>query len=174
MEMAGHDGLRGGRPFMDGLALHYYTNVKRLPDGTRVGSATQFDEAEWIEIVAKGLFMDELVARHSTIMDKWDPKKKVSLVVDEWGTWFAVEPGTHPRFLYQQSTMRDAISLKVAATIASRMVFCWYRKRGCVPGSTAYHVPHSSTTIATRFSGSYLSIATEWRRTNSSISGPWK
>ena len=98
---------------MDGLALHYYTSVKRLPDGSRVGSATQFDEAEWIEIVSKGLFMDELVRRHSTIMDKYDPAKKVAMIVDEWGTWYAVEPGTHPRFLYQQNTMRDAI---VAAT----------------------------------------------------------
>ena len=57
--------------------------------------------------------MDELVRRHSTIMDKYDPAKKVAMVVDEWGTWYAVEPGTHPRFLYQQNTMRDAI---VAAT----------------------------------------------------------
>jgi alpha-N-arabinofuranosidase len=100
-------------PYMDGLALHYYTSVRRLPDGNRVGSATQFDEGEWIEIVAKGLFMDELVRKHSTIMDKYDPKKKVAMIVDEWGTWYAVEPGTHPRFLYQQNTMRDAI---VAAT----------------------------------------------------------
>jgi len=112
MEMAGQETLLGGRT-MDGLALHYYTSVKRLPDGSRVGSATQFDEAEWIEIVSKGLFMDELVRRHSTIMDKYDPNKKVAMVVDEWGTWYAVEPGTHPRFLYQQNTMRDAI---VAAT----------------------------------------------------------
>ena len=112
MEMAGQETLLGGR-YMDGLALHYYTSVKRLPDGSRVGSATQFDEAEWIEIVSKGLFMDELVRRHSTIMDKYDPAKKVAMIVDEWGTWYAVEPGTHPRFLYQQNTMRDAI---VAAT----------------------------------------------------------
>jgi len=112
MEKAGSDKLLGG-PYMDGLALHYYTSVKRLPDGTRVGSATQFDEAEWIEIIAKGLHMDELVRRHSTIMDKYDPAQKVALVVDEWGTWYAVEPGTNPRFLYQQNTMRDAI---VAAT----------------------------------------------------------
>jgi alpha-N-arabinofuranosidase len=100
-------------PYMDGLALHYYTSVRRLPDGNRVGSATQFDEGEWIEILAKGLFMDELVRKHSTIMDKYDPNKKVAMIVDEWGTWYAVEPGTHPRFLYQQNTMRDAI---VAAT----------------------------------------------------------
>ncbi len=100
-------------PYMDGLALHYYTSVRRLPDGNRVGSATQFDEAEWIEIIAKGLVMDELVRKHSTIMDKYDPDKKVAMIVDEWGTWYAVEPGTHPRFLYQQNTMRDAL---VAAT----------------------------------------------------------
>ena len=93
MEKAGQRRLLGG-PYMDGLALHYYTSVKRLPDGSRVGSATQFDEAEWIEIVSKGLFMDELVRRHSTIMDKYDPAKKVAMIVDEWGTWYAVEPGT--------------------------------------------------------------------------------
>lgn len=108
MEKAGHDKLRGG-PYMDGLAIHYYTSVKRLPDGSREGSATVFDEAGWMEIVSKGLFMDELVRKHSTIMDKYDPGKKIALIVDEWGTWFAVEPGTHPRFLYQQNTMRDAI-----------------------------------------------------------------
>jgi len=112
MAKAGSDQMLNG-PYMDGLALHYYTSVERLPDGSRRGSATQFDEAEWIEIVSKGLRMDELVRKHSTIMDKYDPSKKVAMIVDEWGTWYATEPGTHPRFLYQQNTMRDAI---VAAT----------------------------------------------------------
>lgn len=112
MEQAGSAARRGG-PYMDGLALHYYTAVKRLPDGSRAGSATGFDEEGWIEIIAKGLVMDELVRRHTTIMDKHDPAKKVALIVDEWGTWYAVEPGTNPGFLYQQNTMRDAI---VAAT----------------------------------------------------------
>ena len=111
MEQAGQDEGRG--PAMDGLALHYYTSIRRLPDGTREGSALGFEEAQWIEIVAKGLFMDELVRKHSTIMDKYDPQQKVALIVDEWGTWFKVEPGTHPRFLYQQNSIRDAI---VAAT----------------------------------------------------------
>jgi alpha-N-arabinofuranosidase len=112
MEKTGSDKLLGG-PYMDGLALHYYTSVRRLPDGSRVGAATGFDESQWIEIIAKGLFMDELVRRHGTIMDKYDPQKKVAMIVDEWGTWYAVEPGTHPRFLYQQNSMRDAL---VAAT----------------------------------------------------------
>jgi alpha-N-arabinofuranosidase len=46
-------------------------------------------------------------------MDKYDPAKKVALVVDEWGIWTNVEPGTNPGFLYQQNSMRDAL---IAAT----------------------------------------------------------
>jgi alpha-N-arabinofuranosidase len=57
----------------------------------------------------KTLFMEELVNKHSQIMDKYDPKKNVSLVVDEWGNWFDVEPGTNPGFLYQQNSLRDAV-----------------------------------------------------------------
>jgi alpha-N-arabinofuranosidase len=53
--------------------------------------------------------MDELIQKHSTIMDKYDPEKRVGLIVDEWGNWFDVEPGTNPGFLYQQNTMRDAL-----------------------------------------------------------------
>jgi alpha-N-arabinofuranosidase len=53
--------------------------------------------------------MEELVKRHSTIMDKYDPQKKVALVVDEWGGWYDVEPGTNGAFLFQQNTMRDAM-----------------------------------------------------------------
>jgi alpha-N-arabinofuranosidase len=111
MREAGGLDYRGS--IMDGLALHYYTSVKRLPDGTRLGHATRFSEDEWAEIVYKGLMMDELVRRHGTVMDKYDPQKKVAMVVDEWGTWYAAEDGTNPRFLYQQNTMRDAV---VAAT----------------------------------------------------------
>ena len=53
--------------------------------------------------------MEELVNKHIAIMDKHDPKKKVALIVDEWGGWYEVEPGTNPGFLYQQNTMRDAM-----------------------------------------------------------------
>jgi alpha-N-arabinofuranosidase len=42
-------------------------------------------------------------------MDRYDPAKKVGLIVDEWGTWYAVEPGTNPGFLYQQNSLRDAL-----------------------------------------------------------------
>jgi alpha-N-arabinofuranosidase len=44
------------------------------------------------------------------IMDEVDPRGRIGLFVDEWGTWWDVEPGTNPGFLYQQNTLRDAVS----------------------------------------------------------------
>jgi alpha-N-arabinofuranosidase len=93
---------------MNGLSLHYYT----LPTGSWTGSkgsATQFDEAQWFATLRRTLTMETLVTRHSEIMDKHDPQKRVGLIVDEWGAWYDVEPGTNPGFLYQQSTLRDAL-----------------------------------------------------------------
>ncbi|MFW6287588.1 MAG: alpha-N-arabinofuranosidase [bacterium] len=92
--------------YMDGLSLHYYT----VP-GTweNKGSATDFDSEEWFATMKKTLRMDEYITGHSTIMDKYDPEKRVGLIIDEWGTWHDVEEGTHPRFLFQQNTMRDAL-----------------------------------------------------------------
>ena len=77
---------------MNGLSLHYYT----LPTGdwNKKGSATQFGEAEWHATLARTLRMEELVRKHSAIMDKYDAGKRVGLMVDEWGTWYDVEPGT--------------------------------------------------------------------------------
>ena len=53
--------------------------------------------------------MEDLINMHGAIMDQYDPEKKLGMIVDEWGTWFTVEPGTNPGFLYQQNTMRDAL-----------------------------------------------------------------
>ena len=92
--------------FMDGLSLHYYT----IPgDWSHKGSATDFDEKEYYLTLEKTLYMDTLIKRHGAIMDQYDPDKKIGMIVDEWGTWFDVEPGTNPGFLYQQNTMRDAL-----------------------------------------------------------------
>ncbi len=97
---------------MNGLALHYYT----LPTGNwqgSKGSATNFGEDQYFSTLHNTLRMEELITKHSAIMDKYDPQKKVGLVVDEWGIWTDVEPGTNPGFLYQQNSLRDAL---VAAT----------------------------------------------------------
>ena len=90
-----------------GISLHYYT----LPTGDwgHKGSSTEFDEKEYYDTISRTLYMEELVTRHSKIMDKYDPEQTIGLIVDEWGTWYDVEPGTNPGFLYQQNTMRDAI-----------------------------------------------------------------
>jgi alpha-N-arabinofuranosidase len=92
---------------MNGLSLHWYT----LPTGKwdKKGSATEFAENEWFSTLRQTLVMDKLVGQHSAIMDKYDPEKKVGLIIDEWGTWYDVEPGTNPGFLYQQNTLRDAV-----------------------------------------------------------------
>ena len=92
--------------FMDGITLHYYT----LPyDWSHKGAATGFNEKEWYMTLSKTLFMEELITKHSAIMDRYDADKKIGLMVDEWGTWYDVEEGTNPGFLYQQNTIRDAL-----------------------------------------------------------------
>lgn len=91
---------------MDGIDLHYYTVVGTWQDK---GSATDFTEEEWLTAMERALHMDELITRHSAIMDQHDPDKRVWLIVGEWGMWHDVEPGTNPGFLYQQNTLRDAL-----------------------------------------------------------------
>ena len=92
--------------FMDGLTLHYYT----LPyNWDKKGSATIFNDKEWYMTLAKTFYMEEYITKHSAIMDRYDPEKQIGLMVDEWGTWYDVEEGTNPGFLYQQNTMRDAL-----------------------------------------------------------------
>jgi len=97
---------------IEGVALHHYS-----VDWTHKSSATGFTEAEYFETMRRALQMEDLVQRHGTIMDMYDPKKKVALVVDEWGGWYDVEPGTNPGFLYQQNTMRDAMIAGVTLNI---------------------------------------------------------
>lgn len=92
--------------YMNGLSLHYYTVPGTFENKT---AATGFDTNTYYETIRKALYMDELITRHTEIMSHYDPEHKVGLVVDEWGTWYDVEPGTNPGFLYQQNTMRDAL-----------------------------------------------------------------
>jgi alpha-N-arabinofuranosidase len=98
--------MREAGQFMSGLSLHYYTFPKNWEDK---GSSTDFSEKEYYSTLEHTLRMDELITKHDTIMTKYDPDKKVGLIIDEWGTWYDVEPGTNPGFLYQQNTIRDAL-----------------------------------------------------------------
>jgi alpha-N-arabinofuranosidase len=92
---------------MDAISLHYYT----LPSGKWAvkGAATGFSEGEWFDTFAQTEAMGVLIAKHSAIMDKYDPAKRIGLFVDEWGTWYDPDKGSNPGFLYQQNTLRDAL-----------------------------------------------------------------
>ncbi len=108
--------MRDAGTMMDGLSLHYYTSI-RSRDKITNGSATQFTEADWFKTLRKALGIDAYIVRTKAIMDKYDPQKKVGMVMDEWGTWYDVEPGTNPGFLYQQNTLRDALVAGVTFNI---------------------------------------------------------
>jgi alpha-N-arabinofuranosidase len=106
---------------MDGLSLHNYTVVKWPPSYQSVG----FGEAEYAQILKSTLEMDRLVATHAAIMDKYDPQKRIALVVDEWGAWYAPLPGSKEGFLVQQNSLRDgvlaALNLNIFARHADRV-----------------------------------------------------
>ncbi|MGO4702530.1 alpha-N-arabinofuranosidase [Dyella sp. 2RAB6] len=105
--------MAGAAEQIDAYGVHYYT----LPTGDwkHKGSAVAFDEKAWIATLKAALRMDELVARHSAIMDKYDPARRIALAVDEWGTWYDTEPGDSA--LYQQSSLRDAMVAAITLDI---------------------------------------------------------
>jgi len=90
---------------LGGVAMHHYSVI----DWKKKGDAVDFTEAQYFKTMSEALQMEELVTKHAEVMDKYDPKKKVALIVDEWGGWYDVAKGTNPGFLFQQNTMRDAM-----------------------------------------------------------------
>lgn len=106
-----------GDKYADAISMHYYT----VPGGwDEKGKATEFDKKKYYETVEATLRIEGMIDRHLGIMDKYDPQHKVKLIVDEWGTWFQVEDGTNPGFLYQQNTMRDAMVAALNLNIFNR------------------------------------------------------
>jgi alpha-N-arabinofuranosidase len=103
---------------LEALSLHYYT----LPNSTweHKGAAVGFPEAEWIGALSHALRLDDYITKHSAIMDRYDPAKKVALVVDDWGTWYDPEKGSNPSHLYQQNSLRDALTAAVTFNIFHR------------------------------------------------------
>ena len=104
--------------FMDAITLHYYTLCGDKWE--EKGSATDFTVSDFYKTLVRAQRMDELVTRHRKIMDRYDPEGRVGLIVDEWGAWYDVEPGTNPGFLYQQNTMRDAMIAALTLNIFNR------------------------------------------------------
>lgn len=109
--------MRNASGLFDGISLHHYALASYWENKR---PATGFPEDEWFSLIDSALEMDELITKHSTIMDKYDPEKRVGLIVDEWGSWLAVEPHTNPGFLYQQNTIRDAMVASLTLNIFHR------------------------------------------------------
>ena len=101
---------------VNGLSMHSYTVGHWPPSFASAG----FGETEYSQILKFTLNMEDLISKHSAIMDKYDPQKKVALVVDEWGAWYAPLPGSNPGFLVQQNSLRDAILASLNLNIFAR------------------------------------------------------
>ncbi len=109
--------MENARDHMQGLSLHYYT-VKGWT-GSK-GSAIDFTTEDYYDILAKCVEVEEVIMNHKAIMNAYDPDRKVGLLLDEWGTWFDVEPGTNPGHLYQQNSLRDAMVAALSLNIFHR------------------------------------------------------
>ena len=109
-------GTGGGCGLACGIDLHYYT----MPIWPEMDSATDFDDKLHYATMDSAFFTDELLTRHTEIMNRFDPENKIGLVVGEWGCWHQVEPGTNPGFLYQQNAMRDALAAAIELNIFNR------------------------------------------------------
>jgi alpha-N-arabinofuranosidase len=104
--------MRDAGQYMDGLTLHHYCFSGK--------TALDFSDADWYSLLNSAMLMDEMIHVHKGIMRRYDPAGKVGLLVDEWGAWHKSEPGSHPGFLYQQNTMRDAVLAAVTLNIFNR------------------------------------------------------
>lgn len=87
---------------IEGLSIHHYA-----VNWEKRSSSTGFSQDEYITTMQKAWFMEEFISRNASVMDRYDPQKKVALVVDEWGGWYDADPGKS--VLHQQNTMRDAM-----------------------------------------------------------------
>ena len=101
---------------MNGLSLHYYTVTGW---SGKKASATEFDKEDYYWTIGKCLDIENAIKAHIAIMDKYDPKKRVGLMVDEWGTWWEPEPGTQ---LFQQNTLRDAFVAALSLNVFHKYV----------------------------------------------------
>lgn len=101
---------------IEGISLHQYT-WGSLPFNE---PGKDFGEKEYATVLMQTTWMERTVKKHKEIMDKYDPKKHVALVVDEWGVWLKPKPGTEQMFLQQDNSLRDGMAAAMNINIFAR------------------------------------------------------
>lgn len=109
--------MREAAKLMDGLSVHYYTFTRSWEEK---GHATGFPVGEWFSLMKNALGVEDFIVRTAGIMSRFDPTRRVGIVLDEWGTWHLPEPGSNPAFLVQQDTIRDAVAAGATLNILNR------------------------------------------------------
>ena len=102
---------------INGVSLHWYTVPNGWPPST---PSQKFALDEYFKTLKSTLFMDEFLRKQEAVMDKYDPEKKVTLTVDEWGAWHAPLPGSNPAFLAQQNSIRDGVLASINLNVFAR------------------------------------------------------
>ncbi len=92
-----------GNYMIQGITFHCYTRAGYE------SPSLKFKKRRWYTTMHEALHHEVLIDKIIAIMDKYDPTNVVSLIVDEWGTWWKSEEGTNPEFNFQQNSMRDAL-----------------------------------------------------------------
>jgi alpha-N-arabinofuranosidase len=90
--------------WMQGIGVHYYTDA----GGRTEDFATAFSKAQYFISLKSALRMARIIDGHASIMDRYDPVKKVALIIDEWGV--VVGDENSRSYFYQQNSLRDALT----------------------------------------------------------------
>ncbi len=87
-----------------GLAMHYYCGSTGKRD------AGDFPESEWYELLGKANRMESIINDHWTVMGEIDTRRRVKLIVDEWGAWHARDKDMPETYLWAYAgSLRDAL-----------------------------------------------------------------
>jgi len=94
------------QPQISFVSVHFYTFSG--DDWGNKSPAIGFTANDWARSMERTWKTDEMIARHSALLDRHDPAGKVGIAFSEWGAWWATEK-SRPSNLYQANTLRDAV-----------------------------------------------------------------
>ncbi len=99
---------------IQGFAMHFYSRGRDY--------ATQFTVDAMQEQLSSFAGLEKAILDQRALLDKYDPKRNVGLMVDEWGVWDRMVPEEEKRYgrLWQQITMRSAVAAALGLNVFHR------------------------------------------------------